>query len=150
MDGPQSEEKMTTRTALNRSASTDNPQNRLAWLDLSELTPPTTGWDQLAWLEYRWIPDYLDALGEEGKLPDGRTYTMHPARDARADRQEVARVFEAAFQQSKLARQKKILRSYATNFPHLAFDQDGWLWPLWQQWRSRYSSKDRLFLAALA
>jgi hypothetical protein len=44
----------------------------------------------------------------------------------------------------------RVLRSYTSNFPHLAFGPDGWLWPLWQEWRARQDEPDSRRLSALA
>jgi hypothetical protein len=95
------------------------------------------------------MPDYIEPPGQKGPLWDG-PYQVDLPRDVGADRREISRVYMKAFQQADGMSRKKVLRSYATNFPHLAFDSDGWLWPLWQEWRSAYSRDDQRLLSALA
>jgi hypothetical protein len=123
---------------------------RMAALDLWELAPPVGVWNQLAWIEIRGTPDYLDLPGTETTLPDGRRCVTYPPPDSAARRTEIQRVYGEVFEQSGLAQKKNLLRSYTANFPHLAFDSDGWLWPLWQEWRARYDKEDQRLLAALA
>jgi len=118
---------------------------------LHELTQPVTVRERLAWLETRGAPDYLAlARMEQGAVGAERWYLFPPV-PIEEQRAEVQAVYRESFAQSQWAAQKKkVLRSYTANFPHLAFDPDSWLWPLWQEWRARYEPADRQLLSALA
>ncbi|PYR51785.1 MAG: hypothetical protein DMF89_04700 [Acidobacteria bacterium] len=106
---------------------------------------------KLEWIEIRGSPDYLDLPGRTSTLADGRQVVSYPPPDRTVYRKEIQQVYlEALLQHQPQAAQLRILRRYTANFPHLAFDPDGWLWAQWQKWRSRYSKADQKRLQALA
>jgi hypothetical protein len=110
-------------------------------------------WEKLKWIEIRGLPDYLDKPSEVGTLPDGRSIVFYPPRDRELYRREIQKVYKDAFDRSGLVGKRKVLQSYSSNSPNLAFDSESagaWLWPLWQEWRARYGKADRKFLSAVA
>jgi hypothetical protein len=104
----------------------------------------------LDWVEIRGVPDYRDPPATVQSWSEGRTLIWDRPRNQAADRQEVSRVYKDAFDGSDTIGKQGILKRYTSNFPHLAFDAESWLLPLWTEWRARYDKKDRLFLGALA
>lgn len=116
----------------------------------SQLAPPASNAEKLKWIEFRGVPDYDDCAVAEQQLSNGRIVLAQAPRDRVADRLEIQNVYGAVFDESTSSEKIRILRRYAANFPYLAFDPDGWLWPLWQQWRSGRSPADRRNLRALA
>jgi hypothetical protein len=136
------------------TASGSNSRRRgaleLAALERWMLPPPITVWEKLAWIENRGGPDYLVNWGVQ-QTSSGRRAVGYAAPDLAAHRKETQGVYHDAYMQtSSLSSRKRILHSYATGFPHLAFDFDGWLFPLLQEWRARYSDDDQQLLRALA
>jgi hypothetical protein len=103
----------------------------------------------LARIEAVGRPDYLDQRSET--VTGTKIVVVHPPRDSVAERREVQRVYGYAFALDVGSTfRRKVLRSYTANFPHIAFDPEGWLWPLWQKWRARRSGSDKTLIAALA
>ena len=100
-------------------------------------------WPRDAASKWEWIlehgrPTYRErAIGRQ-TLPSGELLTVYAPPDNKRDREEVQRVAHLVFRQAKtLQRKQKILRAYASQFPHLAWDPSSWLWPLWWVWRAR-------------
>jgi hypothetical protein len=116
----------------------------------SQLPEPTSDLEKLEWIEFRGIPDYDNREPIEGMLPDGRRTLTDRVRDLATDRLEIQNVYKAVFKESDAPDRRKVLRRYTANFPHLAFDMNSWLWPLWQEWRARRAQADQRNLKALA
>jgi hypothetical protein len=136
--------------ALTQIAASHPTDGQIASLDLWQLTRPVDEEEQLAWIELRGTPDYLDLPAVEAALPDGRRYFSYAKSEDAAKRREVQRVYEVVFSRSKAARQKKLLRSFAANFPQVFFEPGTWSEQLWQICRSRFSKEDQVLLAAIA
>ena len=113
-------------------------------------TRPKTNFEKLRYLERHHLPDYLDPEPAEGMLPDGRKVQVLPPRDRKAQRDEISRVYEALFKDPEGITRAKVLSSYTSNYPQLAFDPERWLWPLWQEWRARSDAEAKRLLNALA
>jgi hypothetical protein len=111
------------------------------------LVLPTTTSGRLEWIERHRVPNYLDQRVED---PGGGTWFIPPRDRASAYRHEIQRVYQEAFKHAVAAGRLKVLRRYASNFPQYAFDPDGWLWQLWQGWRTRFEKDDQRLLNALA
>jgi len=117
----------------------------------SKLPKPRNNAAKLRWVEVRGRPDYLDPVGEEINLKNGRTAIVHPPPDLPAYRTEIRTIYQRAFAAARTVReQAKVLQRFGEHFPHLVFDPEGWLWPYYQTWRSGYEADDEKLLRALA
>jgi hypothetical protein len=85
----------------------------------------------------------------DGTFGEEKAYG-YPAVNIEDRHSEIQAIYGEVFARSERAGRASLLRNYTANFPHLAFDPDSWLWPLWQEWRARYGKSDRPFLRALA
>ena len=73
------------------------------------------------------------------------------AASAESASREIVSVYERVFKQATgIARQAKILQSFVSNFPILAWRQAEWFWSLWMKMRSEQSQDSKPLLRAIA
>ena len=112
-----------------------------------QIGPPTSYAERWEWILKHGAPTYLDQVQQDPET--GWVVSSPPALEAQ--RLEVQRVAQHLFKGAPTAGQKaKIVKTYVSHFPHLAFERDSWFWePYWVA-RARQCPEDEKLLRAVA